>query len=311
MTEVKKISWKNLEGIQLENDIQSVVILPSLGGKIASLYRKDRDFEFAEQYAGEQYRMPSFGSAFPEYDASGLDDAFPNIDRSDNVTLDGCTYTYPDHGEIWSSSFETELLSDGVKLSFESAAFSYSYIKCIRLSENRLLLDYEIENTGEKPFPCIWAFHGLMRYEEDMEFLFAPDVQGFWNVADGVELGPEGSIHERENSYYDFSKVPDKKSQSVRKYYANGPCKEGFCGYHYPSQQMECFYHYDAQKLPYLGIWITSGGFRGDYNCALEPANGFYDDIRIAEKNQQLYRLKKGEPLQFTLEIETRSYKKS
>ncbi len=42
---------------------------------------------------------------------------------------------------------------------------------------------------------------------------------------------------------------------------------------------------WDKDKLPYLGFWITDGGFRGDYNCALEPSTGYYDSIDIATKN--------------------------
>lgn len=53
---------------------------------------------------------------------------------------------------------------------------------------------------------------------------------------------------------------------------------------------------------------VSAGGFRGDYNCALEPANGYYDDIRIAHRNQSLYYLRKGKPLQFTLELEVCKY---
>lgn len=66
---------------------------------------------------------------------------------------------------------------------------------------------------------------------------------------------------------------------------------------------MECRLKYDARKLPYLGVWITAGGFRGDYNCALEPSSGYYDDIRTARENGTAYMLKKDEPMIFDLEV--------
>lgn len=87
------------------------------------------------------------------------------------------------------------------------------------------------------------------------------------------------------------------------KYYADQKVKTGFCGYCYPSQGLRCTFRYDAKKLPYLGLWITAGGFRGDYNCALEPASGYYDSIQKAAENGSLYLLKKEEPLHFSLEL--------
>ena len=58
MTELQNIVWKNLEGIQLENEFLSVVVLPSLGGKIASIFEKKRRVELAAQNAGDFYRIP-------------------------------------------------------------------------------------------------------------------------------------------------------------------------------------------------------------------------------------------------------------
>ena len=60
---------------------------------------------------------------------------------------------------------------------------------------------------------------------------------------------------------------------------------------------------YDAQALPYLGVWITAGGYRGDCNCALEPSTGFYDGISRARENGSLKVIKPGEIFSFTLEI--------
>lgn len=41
-------------------------------------------------------------------------------------------------------------------------------------------------------------------------------------------------------------------------------------------------YHYPAEKIPYLGVWKTQGGYRGDYNLALEPCTGVYDHLSVA-----------------------------
>ena len=67
--------------LRLENEKLSVVILPQLGGKIASFYHKDAAFELAAENTLRGYRLPSGPApSFEDFDASGLDDAFPNID---------------------------------------------------------------------------------------------------------------------------------------------------------------------------------------------------------------------------------------
>lgn len=305
MTELQNIVWKNLEGIQLENEFLSVVVLPSLGGKIASLYDKNKRVELAAQNKSDFYRLPEWGADFSLYDASGLDDAFPNIVET-VIERNRKEYIYPDHGEIWSSSFRWQREDEGVRLVYQSPKLGYVYEKKISLSAHETVLDYHIQNQWDQPLPCIWTFHGLMRYEEDMKFLYSDDAERFENVFDSEELGAVGQRYDRYNKRYDFERVPPRKTNAMVKFYVDGKLKKGFCGYRYPTLGVECRYHYDAAKFPYLGVWITAGGYRGDYNCAMEPANGYYDNIRIAEKNNTLYYLKKEKPLKFSLKIEVR-----
>jgi hypothetical protein len=71
----------------------------------------------------------------------------------------------------------------------------------------------------------------------------------------------------------------------------------------YPSQNIRAEIFFDAAVLPYLGFWITSGGFRGDYNCAFEPSSGCYDRVSIAKANKRPDYLGPGEIKTFSLNI--------
>lgn len=302
MSEVTYIKWKNMDAVQLENNWIRSVVLPELGGKIVSVKYKKNDFELAAQCESQAYGRPEFGSDFSTFDASGLDDAFPNIDEAD-VRWEDRKWFYPDHGEIWSSRFACEVEEERVILTYTSPEFPYTYRKEISLKNSQMVLRYEIRNLTEMPFPCLWTFHGLVRYEEDMRLLYEEGTDSFENVLESPELGKKGRHIPFHNSEYDFSRVPPKKSRTMIKYYADKKQTAGKCGWQYPGQNMECLLEYDADRLPYLGVWITAGGFRGDYNMALEPSNGYYDDVRTAEKNNSLYMLKKEEPLQFEIKI--------
>lgn len=304
MSEIRYIKWKNLDGIQIENAWIRAVILPDLGGKIAPVCYKKRQFEFAAQYRGEVYRLPGMDADFSDYDAAGLDDAFPNIVKAEVSCGGKGKVLYPDHGEIWSSRFSHRIREDGVELYCISSRFAYRYRKRIALTDSGLTLSYEIENEASEPLPCLWAFHGLARYEKDMELFYPENIQGFENVLCSPELGEAGRHYGPDGSGYDFGRMPG--DGTMVKYYVGHKLAEGHCGYRYPSQGVECLLEYDASKLPYLGVWITTGGYRGDCNCALEPASGYYDDIRIAAENNSLCMLEKGKPFVFSIAIKFR-----
>ena len=295
MEEWKKCNWRNLQGIQGENEKLSVILLPELGGKLASLYYKPLKIELAAQNRRDRYDLPSLDADFSRYDASGLDDAFPNI-NANKINDMGNVMIYPDHGEIWSSRFSYAIRKDGIHLSYHSKRFPYLYQKEASLGEDAVTLHYRITNTEQKPFPCIWTFHGLFRYEEDMVLVFPESVKQFINVLEDLNAD--------EQRGYPSVVVPPANSNAMMKYYAKGRVDTGTCGFYYPKHKLKCILNYDPVKLPYLGIWITAGGYRGDYNCALEPSNGFYDDIEIAGKNGCLYYLEPNQPLEFTLKIQ-------
>lgn len=89
------------------------------------------------------------------------------------------------------------------------------------------------------------------------------------------------------------------------KYYVAGRVKRDGCGYDYPETGTSVRLFYDTQKLPYLGCWITAGGYRGEKNCALEPSTGYYDSVETARRlGGGCPELGPEETLCFSLEME-------
>ncbi len=302
----------------LENEILRVVSLPFMGGKITSLFHKEKSFEAAAQADENAHRRLVGGDGilwlerqgFARY-AYGLDDAFPNIDEED-FAWNGKQRHYPDHGEIWNANFRImEQDKDFLRLCWESADFDYRYEKELRLAGNSLRMHGRISNIGEDALPAIWTWHGLMRYEEDMEILLPEGTKQCRNVLEDDMLGEADTVYPCKSTAYDFTKVPPADSGRAVKYYVEPETAMGgaesfspaCCGFFYPSSKMRILLRYDAKKLPYLGVWITAGGFLGDYNCAIEPSNGFYDSIGRAAKNHRLPVLAPGETMEFELEV--------
>ena len=108
-----------------------------------------------------------------------------------------------------------------------------------------------------------------------------------------MAAGPRGNI--------DLQVMPP---DGALKYYAASAVKEGCCRYEYPASQMAAQLEYDSNMLPYLGFWATSGGYRGDINCALEPTNGYYDGIHNARQHNACPVLTPDETWNFTLSIQ-------
>lgn len=288
--------------MQIENDKLKIEYHPAFGGKITSFFHKEKGFELAAQTDKDLKLLPPVEGGFAPY-AFGMDEAFPNIDE-EQIYWKERDYTYPDHGEIWRAEFEvTDQTKDSVSLCWKSPVLGYCYEKKLCLKENALHINYHIVNEGTGELPCFWTWHGLMRYEEDMEIILPKGITHCRNVLSGSVLGDAGRIYPLENDVYDFTKVPSADSRSMVKFYIEDAVKCGQCGLYYPSQGVTCRMEYDTAILPYFGFWITAGGFQGDYNCALEPSNGFYDSISIARENGKLPILVVGESMDFEIKI--------
>lgn len=304
-----KCCFKGEEALVLENHSLRVTILPRIGGKVASFYHKSKDFELLFQNRQPSYAKANLYDDFSQFDASGFDDAFPCIDPG-AVSLKGKDVLYPDHGEIWSGEFECKKHDEHtVDLYYKSKILSYTYYKQLSLEDECLRINYKIKNTGIDPFPCIWTMHCLIRCEKDMELLFPKYTERIENALDSTRLGAKGTVHSFPitksiaGESYMLNRILPATANHMEKYYVKGRVSEGRCGAYYPAENITFTVSYDKELLPYLGFWITEGGFRGDYNCAMEPSNGYYDSIEVAKCNNAVYHLKPGEMLDFNLDL--------
>jgi len=308
---ITETTFKGCKSIQLENDYVRVIVLPTIGGKIASFFLKDKNFELMFQNKEEIYRKAKLYDDFAEFDASGFDDAFPSIDSS-KVEYAGKTIEYPDHGEIWTADFNYTIDNEQINMTYNSKVLPYTYSKSISLDGNSLNIEFNILNKGKDAIPCIWAMHCLVNCEDDMQIVFPKETSQIEVVCETPSLGKIGDIHTYpqtktlEGKDYQLDKVMPVSSNKMEKYYAKGKVAEGICGVDYIDKSVAFRVYYEKEKLPYLGFWITSGGFRGDYNCALEPTNGYYDSIDVAKKNNALFELKPNEKLNFKIRLELR-----
>lgn len=266
----KMLSSKYLgfQSIKLENQHLAVNILPDLGFKIASIYHKDKEFEFLHQPAKGSYDQAEYGADFSKFDTSGIDDCIPTIDE---CKYPGSYTTLPDHGDTWSVKFDVLETTDSsatgrVKL----RSLPLEFEKKITLEDKKINIQYRVKNLSDKAIYYLWAFHGLNNYSKDTEIEFPKEYQNYINVQNDEVWD------------FDITKLRNFKDNHTFKYYFTDELKAGKVSLVHKDVDLKYTINFDTHDLPYLGVWLTTGGFKGEKNVAIEPCNGFYDSLEKA-----------------------------
>ena len=277
-----------------------VHVRPGRGGRIDRLFHGPSGGFQPVFVSGTACRTPRPGDAFEEHDTCGLDDGFPTLLR-ETVELPDGPVVYPDHGEIWSTPMEWRQDGDALTLFMESRLLPYQYEKTLHLKRDCLHLHWRIRNTGRYAFPCLWTFHGLFRYSPDLRVrLPESDGNGALCTCANPRLGPEGTRLRRTSL---LEHVPEPVPPTAEKFWLLGRVRQGRCALEYPAEGMAVVLTYDPAQLPYLGFWVTAGGFKGEYNCALEPSTGWYDSADCARRQGCCPVLEPGQEQSFSMTI--------
>lgn len=284
---IKTEKHLNEDAFLLENDVLSVKILKNFGAKIASIYSKEKNFEFLFQPTKGEYEVPVLRDAFEKYDTSGADDMLPTIDE--------CFYPnsyikLPDHGDVWAQKWNYEVEDNKLIAWIRSDSLKLILKRTMYLEDNALVLEYSLKNNTLQKHYYLWAFHGLMNFDDNTEMYF--DFSGeIENVIDATEYG------------FDFKKLYEYPDKSQNKFYFKNEVENGSCGLVYKNQGLKLQYDFDTNINKYVGVWITKGGFKNEYNVAIEPASGYYDSLERAFKNNKVSSIEPGEELNWSLKL--------
>ncbi|MBR4503184.1 MAG: hypothetical protein IKP22_15070 [Clostridia bacterium] len=273
-----------MENTVLQSETLSAVFMPRRGGKLASLVYRPAGMQMLAQPPGA-YPPLRAGMPFGEGDASGFDDVFPSMGEAGK---EGEWPPVPDHGMIWTSPMEASYTEGGLLLHLW--ADGWDYRKTARLDEDTLRLRWEIRNDASAARPFCWVCHCLWQLDQDTVFLYPPSGREARDVlkpgAPSCDVIP--------------SPPPDG---SMAKFYFSRPLQTGQCGCIWPTRGVNMSMRWDAAELPYLGFWITNGGWRGDRNFAFEPGLSYYDTLSESSASGTLRTAGPGETVSFELMI--------
>ena len=254
------------------------------------------------------YSLPVYGAGFAQSDTSGADEMFP--------TIDSCIYPYPgyygeklpDHGELWSQPWMVTEAKERLTTQIKGVVLSYLFKRSIELHDNTVCMEYEISNTGYQPLYGLWAFHGLTAADELTKILL-PEVKQIITVQNSRLLGPPKTKHSfpvttnQEGNEHRLDTIANPSAGKTEKIYAEGKIVRGQAALTLNKGQLLYKLLFPDQYVPYLGVWINEGGYKGEYNCALEPSTGYYDSLEVAKAQKSLEPIQPGKTMKWYLHI--------
>ncbi|MCG8571473.1 MAG: DUF5107 domain-containing protein [Spirochaetes bacterium] len=240
---------------------------------------------------------------------------FPSIDGSFYPDGIWAGTPIPDHGEVWGLPWKCDVHCQEIQFSVHGVRFPYQIIKKITLNGWILNLNYQFINHSDYTFHFIWALHALLNGDaEDTIIHFPQEVKNIINVDNQSSyLGQWGEIydypiaHLANGSELDLSRLEPKKAKNHEKYYVPHPLTNGSCSIEYQKSRERLIYHFPVDKVPYLGIWKNHGWLKNDYNFALEPCTGLYDDLYLAHKMKKSAFIPPRSSYEFTFKMEIHS----
>ncbi len=102
---IKEILWCGFQAYSMENSWIKAIIVPSLGGKIASLIDLQTNREWLWKNPDLEPVAPVHASSYLRH-LGGWDECFPSISETRFPCGSWKDIVIPDHGEIWSLPWE-------------------------------------------------------------------------------------------------------------------------------------------------------------------------------------------------------------
>lgn len=284
---VQFTKYRNVRAAVIDTGKLRLTFLPDNGGRLVSLVDKSGTEWMAYEGEGDTYRGLTLDSSYVSgADVCGMDDMFPTIDPENAPQGSGCRegVLYNDHGEISRIAYDEAKAENGTLImTFTSKRLFYRFTKSVRANEDgSVTVAYRIENNSDDAFPFIWAGHCMLATENCARLVLP--------YADGSE----GELMFDVNKHYGnrgdklricaehLTSLGNSQSDYAYKFYYTDKIPEGKIGYLRGEKKLDITY--DAEKVPYLGVWMNNGGFKGFACVAPEPCTAPFDKVSAAAK---------------------------
>ena len=305
-------TWHDIAALVLENEILRVIVVPSMGAKIVSLFDKRTGVEWLVGPGDRPFRPSTYGATFDQQDMSGWDEMFP--------TITACLYpapgayegvALPDHGEVWAVPW-TWLAGEDLTLSVEGRALPYRLTRRLSLpGPATLRFDFHLVNLGAEPMPYIWAAHPQFACGTAAQVALPPEVTEVYNVLT-EEWGwgafnatlPWPAAQLPDGAWLRLDAIGPPGLKRARKFYVLPDQAVGAATLVRRPAGDWLRMTWDAAQMPYLGLWVDEGALNAASVAAPEPATGFYDSLALAWQKRRVTVLQPGAEVTWWLTVQ-------
>lgn len=284
-------------GLVLEDDLYRLLILPQVGGKMASLVYRPTGVEFIWRNPDRPFRPPQYGAPFGAYDISGFDECFPNIAEGPYPDDPWKGTPLADHGEMWCTPWEWEWSAGRLHLWNYGVRLPYRLDKWLSRAGRSVQLDYQLTNLSPFRFRYIWSAHPLFAARPGMRILLPEGIKVRVDSSIAGRLGPLCTEHpwphtrDTAGRAVDLSRVQSGAEGWGDKLYTTR-LSQGYCALWHPPSGDFVGFTFAPEQVPYVGVWINQGGWPAEdkpcFNVALEPCLGYPDRLDIAALREEI-----------------------
>lgn len=249
----------------LNNGNIELAVVPELGAKIISLkdLRTGRDWMW-HPANGLKLFGNQLGDDFSRSPLVGVDECLPTI-----VPCSWQGRELPDHGEVWSASWEVDSnawQSGALKTKVRLKLSPFVFERMIELVENEIRFNYRLKNLSIRDEAFVWAIHPLLRLQTGDQLELPVSTRALLNGTTWVD---------------DVASAIPKARQA--KVFAAG-VKEGQAAISNQDTGDRLEFIWSVTENNTLGLWLTRGGWHGHHHFALEPTNADTDVLALAAR---------------------------
>lgn len=292
---ITEVAHENLLAYRLADESLRLTVLPHWGGKVAEIHDLRRGREWLFRNPALPYRLPMYDANYVrDFDVGGFDECFPNVGASAYPSGPWRGVPLPDHGEVWSLPWETQILGETLFLTVHGIRLPYRLEKTIHLlGGGRARLDYRAHNLAPFPMPFLWSSHPLLALRPGMK-LNLPTTQ--MRVYSAVNFPAQHGdvIDLAQASGHDLSVAPDRGAGIALKLFSPR-LTEGWAELSDPADGAAFRFDFDPDQVTRLGLWLNYGGWAGApgaapyFNLGLEPCLGAPDTLDTAVNHWRAY----------------------
>jgi galactose mutarotase-like enzyme len=285
------------ETIELTSDALRVGVSTQRGARVTSLLSRLDDREWLRKAPGTlDNETLAYGSVFTDSDHGGWDEMFPTVDPCVFPGEPFAGEPVPDHGELWQLEWEVvEKSASAVHQRVSSDRFSYTFDRRLSVSGATLRAQYDCRNESDTGVPLLWALHPQFAMREGSRVVLAGKLDNVLDTSDA------SSVREVQWSG-DLQVDRDVPRGTDRMIYVNP--RDEISGASIVDQSGSSLtLTWDREFAPYFGIWLDHGRHTEESVVALEPTNGFFDDLNRAQGSDCIRSFEPGATTSWWIEI--------